>query len=87
MLRLTAIRFVLERQKVTRKLNKMKRELESCTDKKERKKIEEALFELRVDLNYIIVRCSSYRRSGHPLTALTPLALPKTDEIHLTPPA
>lgn len=43
-----------ERQKVTRKLNKTKRELEACTDKKEKKKLEKALFELRVDLNYIL---------------------------------
>ena len=46
----------LERQKVTRKLNQTKRQLEACTEKKERKKLEKALKGLRVELNYILVR-------------------------------
>lgn len=48
--------FRTERQKVSRKLNQTKRELEACTDKKEKKKLEKALLELRVDLSYILVR-------------------------------
>ncbi|KAI0343605.1 hypothetical protein BDW22DRAFT_1476361 [Trametopsis cervina] len=44
-----------ERQKVTRKVKQVQRQLESCTEKKEKKKLEKALFELRVDLNYILV--------------------------------
>ncbi|KAJ3555022.1 hypothetical protein NM688_g2800 [Phlebia brevispora] len=43
-----------ERQKVTRKLNQVKKQLETSADKKERKKLEKSLKELRVDLNYII---------------------------------
>ncbi|THG99237.1 hypothetical protein EW026_g3063 [Hermanssonia centrifuga] len=43
-----------ERQKVTRKLSKIKRQLEESTEKKERKKLEKVLLELRVDLNYIM---------------------------------
>ncbi|KIP09059.1 hypothetical protein PHLGIDRAFT_44323, partial [Phlebiopsis gigantea 11061_1 CR5-6] len=46
----------IERQKVTRKVIQTKRELEACTDKKRKKKLEKALYELRVDLNYILVR-------------------------------
>lgn len=42
-----------ERRKVSRKLKQVQRQLESCTDKKEKKKLEKALLELRVDLNYI----------------------------------
>ncbi|GJE98184.1 Efg1 domain-containing protein [Phanerochaete sordida] len=48
-----AIKF-FERQKVTRKLNQTKRKIEACTDKKEKKKLEKALLELRIDLNYIV---------------------------------
>lgn len=44
-----------EKQKVTRKLKQTQRQLESCADKKEKKKLEKALFELRVDYNYILV--------------------------------
>ncbi|KAI0076403.1 hypothetical protein K474DRAFT_1267698 [Panus rudis PR-1116 ss-1] len=43
-----------ERQKVTRKLNRVKRQLENATDKKERKQLKQRLLDLRVDLNYII---------------------------------
>lgn len=46
----------IERQKVTRKLNRVKRDLESCEEKKEKKKLTKQLLELRVDLNYILVR-------------------------------
>lgn len=37
-------------------MNQIKRELEACTDRKEKKKLEKVLLELRVDLNYILVR-------------------------------
>jgi hypothetical protein len=49
-------RLHIERQKVSRKLRQVHQQLESCTHKKEKKKLEEALLELRVDLNYILVR-------------------------------
>lgn len=55
-LRLPERTLVTERQKVTRKLTQTKRQLETCTDKKEHKKLEKALKGLRVDLNYILVR-------------------------------
>ncbi|EMD32965.1 hypothetical protein CERSUDRAFT_161025 [Gelatoporia subvermispora B] len=48
-----AIKF-FERQKVTRKLKQTKRQLSGTRDSAERKAIEEKLFALRVDLNYII---------------------------------
>ncbi len=51
---------ISERQKVTRKLSKTKRQLEESTEKKERKKLEKVLLELRVDLNYIMVRSIPY---------------------------
>ena len=39
-------------------MNQTKRELEACTDQKEKEQLEKRLFELRVDLNYILVRFS-----------------------------
>ena len=45
-----------ERQKVTRKLKQVQRKLEGEIKKKERKQLEKQLAELRVDLNYILVR-------------------------------
>ncbi|KAI0800156.1 hypothetical protein C8Q74DRAFT_1234670 [Fomes fomentarius] len=43
-----------ERQKVTRRLLQTKKQLAAATEKKERKKLEARLAELRVDLNYIL---------------------------------
>lgn len=43
-----------ERQKVTRRLVQTKKQLAAATEKKERKKLEARLAELRVDLNYIL---------------------------------
>ncbi|KIJ15616.1 hypothetical protein PAXINDRAFT_39723, partial [Paxillus involutus ATCC 200175] len=43
-----------ERQKVVRKINQTKRSLEN-SEGEERKKLESALGDLRVDLNYILV--------------------------------
>ncbi|OCH92058.1 hypothetical protein OBBRIDRAFT_886566 [Obba rivulosa] len=47
-----AIKF-FERQKVTRKLQQTKRQLAATSDADERKALEEKVFALRVDLNYI----------------------------------
>jgi hypothetical protein len=53
---------LIERQKAARKINQLKRELENgrsseekTLSKKELKALEKALFEARVDLNYILV--------------------------------
>ncbi|KAL4249597.1 rRNA-processing protein EFG1 [Abortiporus biennis] len=44
-----------ERQKVVRKINQTKRQLEQCEgSKSEKKELKKALFALRVDLNYIL---------------------------------
>ena len=45
----------IERQKVTRKIKQTKRQLEGDIKKKERKRLEQSLMELRIDLNYILV--------------------------------
>ncbi|KAH8103430.1 hypothetical protein BXZ70DRAFT_925574 [Cristinia sonorae] len=42
-----------ERQKVTRKISQVKRQLGECSDKTEKKSLKRLLLELRVDLNYI----------------------------------
>lgn len=43
-----------ERQKVLRRITQVKRDLEACSDKKEKKGLKKSLFSLRVDLNYIL---------------------------------
>ncbi|TCD69584.1 18S rRNA maturation protein [Steccherinum ochraceum] len=59
-----------ERQKVTRKLNQAKKQLEACSDKAEKKALKKTLLELRIDLNYIqasllmhVLLLISHRRS------------------------
>lgn len=74
----------IERQKVTRKLNRVKRDLESCEEKKEKKKLTKQLLELRVDLNYILVRpfyLQTLSCSTDQLALFS--ALPQTQEIHI----
>lgn len=48
---------LVDRQKITRKIRQIKKQLSdpSLTSKKERKNLEETLFSLRVDLNYVLV--------------------------------
>jgi hypothetical protein len=45
----------LERQKVVRKINQTKRSIATSEAKEEVEKLEPALADLRVDLNYILV--------------------------------
>ena len=52
---------IIERQKVARKIQQVKKKIDASETKKERTKLEETLSELRVDLNYIIVRCVCLR--------------------------
>ncbi|THH29046.1 hypothetical protein EUX98_g5146 [Antrodiella citrinella] len=42
-----------ERQKVVRKIQQVKKKLEACTEKSEKKALKKTLLDLRVDLNYI----------------------------------
>lgn len=49
----------VEKQKVTRKLTRVKKQLEESTDKSEQKKLKKELNSLRIDLNYILVRSPS----------------------------
>lgn len=44
-----------ERRKVERKIKQLKKQLDAATEKKERKHLEDDLFTLRVDLNYVLV--------------------------------
>lgn len=44
-----------ERRKVERKIKQLKKQLEATTDKQERKRMEDDLLTLRVDLNYVLV--------------------------------
>ncbi len=43
-----------ERQKITRRIAQVKKQLEGATEKKEQRKLEARLEELRVDLNYVL---------------------------------
>lgn len=45
----------LERQKITRKIAQVKKQLDACSDKAEKKRMKKTLLNLRVDLNYIQV--------------------------------
>ncbi|KAF7791355.1 hypothetical protein EIP86_002369 [Pleurotus ostreatoroseus] len=67
-----------ERQKVSRKLKQVKRQLEDYQDEKERKKLEKSLAELRVDLNYI----QHYPKLKKYISLLPPEARQAAEEDH-----
>ena len=50
----------LERQKITRKIVQLKKQLDACSDKSEKKRLKKTLLNLRVDLNYIQVDIQAY---------------------------
>ena len=78
---------VLDRQKLLRKIKQTKRRLEEDgVSSKGRKALEKELFELRVDLNYVLVRLKSFTvtcRGPHRCSS----ELPETGKVYLAFPS
>ena len=79
-----------ERQKVTRRIQQVKKQLDRGEDsdgeklgKKDRKRLQKKLEELRVDLNYTIVS-ARHSSSDRPHRVFICTALSKTQKVYIT---